>query len=443
MNILIPWKIIHLELSENIPALEIEPDYQGLYVVFWWQGIPVGDRVITATDLPIPATQLANLIVEAITPAIGDRLITGFETSFSEHFANRSKTPPNFQDLINLDRPLAKLTQSRSKSVETAEVSVVICTRDRPEQLAQCLGMLQTLSPQPQEVIVVDNAPTTDEVRQLVSQMPGVRYVLEPRPGLDIARNTGISHSKGKIIAFTDDDVVIHSNWLASLQNGFENPQVMAVTGLVLPAQLETESQIIFEWGHGCFGWGYRRRTFDRQFFQETKHLGVPVWCIGAGANMAFRREIFALVGNFDERLDAGASGCSGDSEMWYRILAEGWMCHYEPAAVVFHYHRRELDSLKKQMYLYMRGHVVALLVQFAKYRHWGNLSRLCWTLPKHYSKLLLGGLFKGYQLKHKTYVPEILGCLAGIQFYLVNASPNEMRSTSNLKLPTQANKNN
>lgn len=73
MNILIPWKIIHLELSENIPTLEIEPDYQGLYVVFWWQGIPVGDRVIPATDLPIPATQLANLIVEAITPAIGDR----------------------------------------------------------------------------------------------------------------------------------------------------------------------------------------------------------------------------------------------------------------------------------------------------------------------------------------------------------------------------------
>lgn len=92
---------------------------------------------------------------------------------------------------------------------------------------------------------------------------------------------------------------------------------------------------------------------------------------------MAFRRQIFALVGNFDERLDMGAAGCSGDSEIWYRILAEGWMCNYEPAAVVFHYHRQELDSLKKQMYLYMRGHVMALLVQFAKYRHWGNLIRL------------------------------------------------------------------
>lgn len=399
--------------------------------MFWWHGIPVGDRVILATELPMPATQLANLIIETITPAVGDRLITGFKAPLWEHWVNCSQTPPNFHDLIALNCPLAELTQRWSKPVEAAEVSVVICTRDRPSQLAKCLQLLQSLSPQPQEIVVVDNAPTTDEVRQLVCQMQmsNVRYVRESRPGLDVARNTGIKHSRGKIIAFTDDDVIVHSNWIARLQDGFENPQVMAVTGLVLPAELETESQIIFEWGHGYFGWGYRRRTFDRQFFQQTKHLGVPVWRIGAGANMAFRREIFDLVGNFDERLDAGASGCSGDSEMWYRILAEGWMCHYEPAAVVFHYHRRELDGLREQMYQYMRGHVVALLVQFAKYRHWGNLRRLFWTLPKYYIKLFLDGLLKGDQLKHKTYFSEILGCLAGIQFYLQHPTESNRRN--------------
>ena len=279
---------------------------------------------------------------------------------------------------------------------------------------------------------MVDNAPTTDEVRQLVSQMSHIRYVRESRPGLSVARNTGINHSKGQIVAFTDDDTIVRSNWIASLQKGFENNRVMAVTGLVLPAQLETESQIIFEMGYGNFSWGYRRRTFDRQFFAKTKHLGVPVWRIGAGANMAFRREIFDRVGNFDERLGAGASGCSEDSEMWYRILAEGWLCHYEPLAVVFHYHRRELDELEKQMYQYMRGHIVALLVQFAKYHHWGNLYRLFWTLPKHYGGLFIGSLVRGYQLKYKTYFAEILGCLAGIQYYLANANTTQYREKNN-----------
>ncbi len=66
----------------------------------------------------------------------------------------------------------------------------------------------------------------------------------------------------------------------------------------------------------------------------------------------------------------------------WYRILAEGWECQYEPMAVVYHYHRRGIEELRKQMYAYMRGHVVALLVQFEKYRHWGNLVRLLIVLP-------------------------------------------------------------
>ena len=415
-----PWKIIHVELSENIPELPMELNGERLYVVFWWQGIPVGHQEIFADQLPIPATQLANQAVQAITLAVGDRLLPqGFKAPLSEHFERQPATFPDFDLLRKLEQPLGKLEERRDTVVEQARaaVSVVVCTRDRPEQLARCLRSLQDLSDPPHEIIVVDNAPNTDKTRQLLCQTPTIRYVLEPRPGLSRARNTGIRHSTGKLIAFTDDDVVVHPDWSARLEQGFQNPQVMAVTGLVLPAELETESQLIFETGLGNFGWGYRAKNFDPQFFEATKHLGVPVWRIGAGANMAFRREVFERIGNFDERLGAGASGCSEDSEMWYRVLAQGWVCRYEPAAVVFHYHRRELNSLREQMYQYMRGHVTALLVQFAKYKHWGNLSRLFWSLPKHYTKLFLGGLLKGYGL-NKTYRAEVVGCFAGIKFY-------------------------
>ena len=420
-----PWKVMHLELSEGIPALPLAPDYEGLYVVFWWHSIPLGHQEISAAQLPMPATQLANLVLQTIAPVVGDRL---FEHGFKSPAPwlvgsdNPSRdTPPDFHTLIALEQPLAKLRERLSHSAG-GSVSVVICTRDRPEQLAQCLRALQNLSQPPHQILVVDNAPTSDATRQLVAQMPDIQYVLEPRPGLSVARNTGIRHSTGDLIAFTDDDVIVHPDWITRLQQSFQDSKVMAVTGLVLPGELETEAQLIFEKGFGGFTQGYHPLTFDTEFFEEMKPQGVPVWDIGAGANMAFRRNAFELVGDFDERLGAGASGCSEDSEFWYRLLAEGWVCRYEPTAVVYHYHRSNLDRLKHQMFQYMRGHVAALLVQFARYKHWGNLRRLFITLPKYYINRFVEGLRNGFQSLNRTLFSEVFGCFSGVKFYLQNS---------------------
>lgn len=415
-------KILNLELSDGIPDLPPIPGYGGMFVVFWWHQIPLGNCDIPAAQLPMPATQLANLVLKAITPAVGCHLLEhGFKGKLPVVTRNSSRDcPPDFNTLMALEKPLSRLQEQITRSTE-ALVSLVVCTRDRPEQLATCLRSLQALSHPPHEILVVDNAPSSDATRQLVTQLSGIRYVLEPRPGLSVARNTGISYSTGDIIAFTDDDVVVHPDWIRRLQYGFNDPNVMAVTGLMLPGELETESQLIFQGGSGGPGWKYQRLIFDTQFFEEMSPRGVPVWRIGAGANMAFRRQIFEQVGTFDERLGAGASGCSEDSEFWYRILAKGWLCCYEPTAVVFHFHRKDIQSLKQQMHQYMRGHVAALLIQFERHGHWGNLRRLFVALPHYYSKLLWYGWRKGFKHKYSTLFAEISGYLRGITFYLKN----------------------
>ncbi|MBD2343062.1 glycosyltransferase family 2 protein [Anabaena subtropica] len=422
MSNLAPWKVLHIELSQDIPELHPEPNYQGIYAVFWWCGIPLGDRQIFTSELPIPATALLNIALQTITPAIGDRLL---ENGFKAPLPVVSPIPtwdkpPDFPALLALQQPLQQLQQTYTQSVNNS-ISVVICTRNRPKQLERCLRSLVKLSQPPQQIIVVDNAPSDDTTRQIVAQIPQVEYILEPKPGLSVARNTGIRNSTGEIIAFTDDDVEVHPDWCLRLQQAFVNPKVLAVTGLMLPAELETEAQVIFHQGSGDSGWGYRAINFDTQFFENMKHRGVPVWRIGAGANMAFRHQAFELVGYFDERLGAGASGCSEDSEMWYRILAGGWICRYEPTSVVFHYHRRDIDAFKDQAYQYMRGHVTALLVQFATYKHWGNLRRLCVTLPKYYVTSILRRLKNGVQPKYSYVFVQILGCFAGIKFYIDN----------------------
>ena len=422
MSTFAPWKILHIELSAGIPTLTVEPRYQVIYAVFWWHGIPLGHQEISAAQLPMPVTQLANLVLQTIVPAVGDRLLAqGFKQPLPVISPNPARDMPiDFQALMALEKPL-KQFQERCFQPVSGSVSVVVCTRNRPEELARCLRSLQNLSLSPQQIIVVDNAPNSDATRQLVTQISGIQYVLEPRPGLSVARNTGIRHSMGDIIAFTDDDVVVHPDWIARLHPGFQDPRVMAVTGLMLPAELETEAQLIFHRGAGGSGWGYRALTFDPQFFTDMKPRGVPVWRIGAGANMAFRRKAFDLVGYFDERLGAGASGCSEDSEFWYRILAEGWLCRYEPTAVIYHYHRRDIDSLKYQTYQYMRGHVAALLVQFANHKHWGNIRRIVLALPKYYKDRLLQELKTGLKPRHSYLWAEITGCLAGVKFYMDN----------------------
>src|SRR5215216_4473470 len=99
--------------------------------------------------------------------------------------------------------------------------SVVVCTRDRPDDLARCLPGLQALAAQGHEVIIVDNCPSDDRTARLVAGYPLIRYLYEPRPGLDVARNCGILAAKGEVVAFTDDDVEIDPGWLAALVRNF------------------------------------------------------------------------------------------------------------------------------------------------------------------------------------------------------------------------------
>jgi glycosyltransferase involved in cell wall biosynthesis len=422
-----PAKIINLDLANGFPTQPLTSEGYSAYIVFWWRGIPLGHQHIRRDAMPLPPSQLRNLALRTITPTVGAYIFEkGFEPPLPEYQVSRSATDsPDLKLLLTLTKPLQTL-ERKCQMEGNASLSVIICTRDRAESLERCLRSLLDCSHQAEEIVVVDNCPSSDATRQLIEQYPQVRYVLEPMQGLDVARNTGIRNSRGQIIAFVDDDVTVHPDWIARLAACFSYSQVMAVTGLVLAAELETEAQWLFEqyWG---FNRGYSVLTYDWRYFEKLKQWGVPAWNIGAGANMAFRREVFDQIGYFDVRLDVGAAGCSGDSELWYRLLASGLTCRYEPKAVAFHHHRREMTELKKQLYYYMRGHTTALLIQFAKHKHWGNLLRLFILLPLHYLRRIALGIRRGFHGRQRTIVFEVAGCLSGLFYFLrnINSHPN------------------
>jgi len=295
--------------------------------------------------------------------------------------------------------------------------SVVICTRDRPNELRRCLSSLPQQTVPPAEVIVVDNASRGSETRE-VALAAGAIYVREERPGLDIARNRGAERACSDIVAYTDDDVLLHPQWLEQLVTAFDRPSIGAATGLVLPAEIATEAQRYFEtfWS---FGQGYKPQIFRAAEFAASKHDVFPAWKVGAGASMAFRRDVFDRAGMFDERLDVGQAGCSGDSEFWYRLLANGYDCRYQPTSVAFHFHRRTMEGLAKQIYFYMRGHSAALLVQHERTGVKANLSQALKWKPLWYLGRVRRWLLGRRVAEDRFLWHEIAGYASGILFYL------------------------
>jgi glycosyltransferase involved in cell wall biosynthesis len=383
-------EIVHVDLER--PTDGATAASEECLVIFWWADYPVGqawDRGSVGRAL-----DFAKLRDEAVLPDV-------------------------------LARAKSAVARERSGVGHAApEVSLIICTRDRPEELRRCLASLAAQTKRPAEVIVIDNG-SRDDRTQRFALAAGARCVREDRQGLGVARNTGARLAAREIVAYTDDDVELHPRWLERLSAAFGEPKLMAVTGLVLPAELATEAQRHFElyWG---FGRGYRPIYFGADFFAADRIRGCPAWEIGAGANMAFRRAVFARIGYFDERLGAGAAGCSEDSEYWHRILSGGWTCRYDPSAVAFHVHRRELRGLARQIFYYMRGHAVALLVQYERSRNRGNLRRAFLDLPRWYARRALNSCLRGRLQRDRFLFQEVVGHLSGLLFYLGTPRPRQ-----------------
>jgi glycosyltransferase involved in cell wall biosynthesis len=424
------WKAVAIDLDGPLTELSCEPGYGGLRAVFLRSGVALGHSVISAAELPLAPAHLAAIAANAVAEASGAYLL---EEGFRSALPGLRVPAPNDPEsvlaaLCRLDSPIATLPEHmRNPEGESRmSVSVAVCTHERPVELARCLESILSSLDHAEEIIVIDNAPASSATRDVVARFEGVRYIREPRKGLSAARNAALASASCDIVAFADDDVTVHREWVGRIRGSFADPSVMVVTGLVLPAELETRAQRVFEQDLQFFHQGYRRRRFDSNFFQRTRGKGAPVWSIGAGANMAIRHTAYRLGYQFDTRLGPGVfGGCGEDSEYWYRLLYDGWTCLYEPSISVSHYHRRDLPALRRLAYQYMKGHVAALILQFQKTREIGNLRRLLIRLPAEYLILLLRSAATGFPLEYRIQLRGALGCWDGLRF----AFPGKERS--------------
>ena len=247
-------------------------------------------------------------------------------------------------------------------------VTVVVCTRNRPAELRRAVDSVLAQSYQRFDVVVVDNAPRDTATLQLVDQLtaldPRVRYTCQPRPGLSWARNHALSLPLNRVVAWLDDDEVADQHWLMELAAGFcTEPGAAAVSGSVVPAELETEPQLLFEqYGGHTKGRGFAPDVFHGRAVGAQSPV-YPLPAFGVGANMAFDVDRLRSVGGFDTALGAGTASMGGeDTLVFSQILLDGGTVVYRPSALTRHFHRREYSALANQM----RGYGVGLTAYYA-----------------------------------------------------------------------------
>jgi cellulose synthase/poly-beta-1,6-N-acetylglucosamine synthase-like glycosyltransferase len=170
-------------------------------------------------------------------------------------------------------------------------------------------------------------------------------------PAAHAARNDGARAAGGEIVAFTDDDVLVDRHWLAELALGFRAAgDVACVTGLVLPLELDTPAQHLFQ-EYGGFGKGFEQRVLRVGMPGADPVFPFNPGTLGSGNNVALNREALLDLGGYDERLGNGTPTRSAeDWELFLRLLRAGRTAVYRPGAIVHHRDRRSMDELRDQL---------------------------------------------------------------------------------------------
>lgn len=235
--------------------------------------------------------------------------------------------------------------------------SVVVPTRDRPDQLAECLAALDAQTVPPLEVIVVDDAsadPTAldtvlaaridrlTSIRATRTSAGGsgetvdVRVVRATGAGPAAARNLGSRVARGDLVCFTDDDCRPAPGWVGAIVERIA-AGAAAVAGPMVDASPDHP-------------WGAASQAVTNHLAEASRRGdGAP---FAPSSNLGVRADVFAVV-RFDESFPLAA----GEDREWCdRLAAAGHVLGYETRAVVHHHQRLSAAGFWRQQVRYGRG---------------------------------------------------------------------------------------
>jgi mycofactocin system glycosyltransferase len=233
-------------------------------------------------------------------------------------------------------RGILEVSRDLDPSAAVPSVSVVVPTRDRAEDLDECLGALAALDyiPDKLEVIVVDDGSSRAREVAEVVRGHGFRLLVNDRNrGPSFSRNRGAWHARGEILAFIDSDCVASSTWLRDLTPYFGWDRVGAVggrtTGYYTEGLLDRYEEVA-----SPLDMGRHLRVASR----GSDTFYVPT------CNLLVRRSVYSDLGGLREGMSLGE-----DVDLCWRLRDQGHYLVYAPEGVVRHKHRNQLVSMLRR----------------------------------------------------------------------------------------------
>ena len=220
-------------------------------------------------------------------------------------------------------------------SLVDPEVSVVICTRNRGQEVVAAIESVLANQHPNFELIIVDQS-TNDDTENAVETFiddPRFRYIHTSTVGVGISRNIGLMNARADIVCYTDDDCTVSTNWLLAFHAVFRKyPNVSVVFCSVDPAPQTRRDGAI----------PYRHYTHDKIIRSLVQYANS----YGMGAGMAVRKSVILNWGGFDETLGPGSFFRSGeDIDIALRMLLhKSWVYELSSEAVTHHGFRNHTD---------------------------------------------------------------------------------------------------
>lgn len=235
-------------------------------------------------------------------------------------------------------------------------ISVVVVTRNRPQDAFRCLNTLSNLDFKSFEILLIDQSPNL-ETAQIVRRFRTrkLRYFYMPTVGKSKGLNLALQHAKGQILAFTDDDCLVSHSWLGQVEAALKDKTVAGVFGNTLPYQPEKNAGLtcpsIFQ--------------ADSVSKYDSPHQVRYHYELGMGNNMALRTQVLRKLGGFKVWLGPGSTATAGDdSEIIFRFLSHGYSLATAPSMVVYHNRWLQPQAFERQKFLYVK----ALFVFYSYY---------------------------------------------------------------------------
>lgn len=203
-------------------------------------------------------------------------------------------------------------------------ISIIVPTKNEECQIEVCIQSLLTQEyPKDKYEIIVVDGDSSDNTTKIMGVYP-VKIVNGGHNPAE-ARNIGVTHSKGEILAFTDADCIATPDWLKNLVHKFETRTVGGIGGALRMRRVGNMVSLLAD------------------VTTQATYRGFIT------SNVAYRRDVFEEVGGFDSRLV-----CGEDWDLWWRVLDKGYEVPFEQKAIVYHgpiENTSTISNLKKEFW--------------------------------------------------------------------------------------------